>query len=188
MTTVRQIPNQRNPIQLISNIIRSFVYAMNGRWHKLGMQIFMIVTIAHISEHIIQAYQLWGLGWPRPECLGLLGLWKPWLMRSEWLHYGHALFMLLGLAIFRPSFHGKARLWWDLVLGLQFYHHFEHALLLGQAVIGQNLWDSRVPISIGQIWFPRLELHLFYNLMVLIPMMIAMYYHRFPPMNEGRLV
>jgi len=28
----------------------------------LGMQIFMIVTIAHISEHIIQAYQLWGLG------------------------------------------------------------------------------------------------------------------------------
>ncbi|NCS79394.1 MAG: hypothetical protein GPJ17_20220 [Microcystis aeruginosa K13-07] len=30
--------------------------------------------------------------------------------------------------------------------------------------------------------------HLFYNLMVLIPMMIAMYYHRFPPMNEGRLV
>jgi hypothetical protein len=75
-----------------------------------------------------------------------------------------------------------------LALGLQFYHHFEHALLLGQAIIGQNLWDSPVRTSIGQIWFPRLELHLFYNLMVLIPMMIAMYYHRFPPMNEGRLV
>jgi hypothetical protein len=59
--------------------------------------------------------------------------------------------MLLGLAIFRPSFHGKAPLWWDLALGLQFYHHFEHALLLGQAIIGQNLWDSCVPISIGQI-------------------------------------
>jgi hypothetical protein len=55
--------------------------------------------------------------------------------------------MLLGLAVFRPSFSGKALLWWDIAFVLQFYHHFEHALLLGQAIIDQNLWNSPVPIS-----------------------------------------
>jgi hypothetical protein len=31
-----------------------------------------------------------------------------------------------------------------------------------------------------QLWFPRLELHLFYNSVVFVPMMVAMYYHLFP--------
>ncbi|GBF80276.1 hypothetical protein [Aphanothece sacrum] len=178
MTTTTKRSIQSNPI---SNGLRSLVYLLNGRWHKPAMQIFMVVIAFHLLEHLVQAYQLWGLGWPRPKCLGLLGLGFPWLMKSEWLHYGHALFMLLGFAVFRPSFVGRARLWWDIGFGLQFYHHFEHALLLGQAIIHENLFDSPVPISIGQIWFPRLELHLFYNFMILVPMLIAMYYHRFPP-------
>jgi hypothetical protein len=28
---------------------------------------------------------------------------------------------------------------------------------------------------------PRVELHLFYNTIVFIPMMVAMYFHMFPP-------
>jgi hypothetical protein len=164
-----------------SHAFRFLLYRFNGKWHKPAMIIFMVVIISHLSEHIIQAFQLWVLGWQRPQCLGLLGLWQPWLMKSEWLHYGHALFMLLGLAVFLPSFVGLAGTWWGIAFGLQFYHHIEHALLLGQAIIHKNLFDSPVPISIGQIWFPRLELHLFYNLIVLVPMLIAMYYHRFPP-------
>ena len=35
-----------------------------------------------------------------------------------------------------------------------------------------------------QLIVPRVELHLFYNTIVFIPMMIAMYYHVFPPKNE----
>jgi hypothetical protein len=31
---------------------------------------------------------------------------------------------------------------------------------------------------------PRVELHLFYNTIVFIPMLIGMYYHLFPPREE----
>ena len=42
---------------------------------------------------------------------------------------------------------------------------------------------SNRPFS-GQPWLPRIELHLFYNLIVLIPMLIALRYHRFPPAGD----
>jgi len=42
-----------------------------------------------------------------------------------------------------------------------------------------------VPCSILQLVFPRVELHLFYNSIVFIPMVIAMYYHMFPAEGEG---
>ena len=145
------------------------------------MKLFMIVVIAHFLEHLFQAYQLWVLRWERPQCLGLLGLYYPWLIHSEWLHYGHALFMLLGLGFFRPLMHsGKAYFWWNVAFILGFYHHIEHALLLGQVIFNHNLFDSPIPISLGQLLIPRLELHLIYNLMVLIPMLIALFY-QFPP-------
>jgi hypothetical protein len=144
----------------------------------------MFVILTHLAEHIVQVFELCVLGWPRPKCMGLLGLWNPWLMKSEWLHYGHALFMLVGLAVLRPAVVGKARWWWDLAFGIQFWHHIEHALLLGQVLFAQNLFNSPVPISIGQIWFPRIELHLFYNAIVLAPMLVALYYHRYPAKGQ----
>jgi hypothetical protein len=77
-------------------------------------------------------------------------LFKPFVLYLG-LHYGHALFMLIGFAVFRPSMVGKALIWWDIAFVLAFYHHFEHALLLGQRLFNQNLFNSPVPISIGQI-------------------------------------
>jgi hypothetical protein len=41
-----------------------------------------------------------------------------------------------------------------------------------------------VPTSVGQIWIPRIELHLFYNAIVFAPMVVAMYYHMYPPAAE----
>jgi hypothetical protein len=41
-----------------------------------------------------------------------------------------------------------------------------------------------VPTSIGQIWIPRIELHLFYNAIVFTPMVVAMYYHMHPTAAE----
>jgi hypothetical protein len=41
-----------------------------------------------------------------------------------------------------------------------------------------------VPTSLIQLWIPRVELHLFYNTIVFIPMVIGMYYHLFPPAAE----
>lgn len=194
MVNTRSFPRSSTPV-----IFQSLIHALNGRWHKRAMQIFMLVILAHLSEHLFQGFQLWVLHWPRPQCLGVLGLFYPSLVHSEWFHYGHALFMLLGLALLRPAIAiGQALLWWNIAFAIQFWHHIEHALLLGQSLIHNNLYKFAAPVSIAQIvaqyfsglpftgqpWLPRIELHLFYNLIVLIPMLIALRYHRFPPAND----
>ena len=79
---------------------------LNTRWHERALQIFMFVVLAHWAEHLVQAYQVYVMGWPRPKALGLLGLWYPSLIRTETLHYGYALVMLIGLWVFRKGFTG----------------------------------------------------------------------------------
>jgi hypothetical protein len=145
----------------------------------------MLIVLAHWAEHLAQAAQIYILGWPVPDSRGVLGQWFPWLIKSELLHYGYALVMLTGLWMFRKGFHGQSRQWWTIALVIQFWHHVEHALLQGQAILGQNLNGSPVPLSIVQMWIPRVELHLFYNTLVFIPMVLGMYYHMFPPKEEG---
>jgi hypothetical protein len=135
------------------------------------MRFFWWIINLHFAEHISQLIELYVLKMPRSECLGLLGLWQPSLMHSEWLHYGHALLMLVGLYHFQAQ--ARSKRWWKTTVLLQHYHHLEHLILLIQAIVGVNLLDSQSPISIGQFWFSRLELHFAYNLMVLIPMILA---------------
>lgn len=159
---------------------------LNTVWHKPALLTFLAIVLAHWAEHVAQAYQMYVLHWPMPQALGVLGLWFPWLVSSETLHYGYALVMLVGLWLLRPGFTGPARIWWTLALGLQVWHHFEHALLLGQVIAGHNLFHAAVPTSIGQLWIRRMELHLIYNTMVFVPMVVAMYLHRFPQGAEAR--
>jgi len=160
---------------------------LNGPRHELALRLFVVIVLAHWAEHLLQAYQIYGLGWPVPEARGVLGYFYPWLIKSEALHYGYALVMLAGLWLLRPGFTGKKdRPWWTIALGIQFFHHFEHLLLQLQAILGYNFFGRPVPTSIAQLWFPRVELHLFYNTIVFIPMAIAMYYHMFPPPLEER--
>jgi hypothetical protein len=158
---------------------------LNREWHKPALQFFMVIVLAHWAEHLVQAFQIYVLGWPVPESRGVLGHWFPWVVKSEVLHYGYALVMLIGLWILRQGFQGRSRTWWTISLGIQFWHHIEHAILQGQAIAGANLFGSPVPVSIAQLWIPRVELHLFYNTIVFVPMVVAMYYHMFPPENEA---
>jgi hypothetical protein len=159
--------------------------ALNTRYHRVALNVFMLVVLAHWVEHIAQAYQIWVLGWPRPKALGALGLAFPWLVRSEWLHYGYALVMLVALVLLRPGFAGRARTWWTVALVIQFWHHFEHLLLLVQAQSGHNFFGKPVPTSILQLVAPRVELHLFYNSIVFVPMVIAVYLHLRPTRAES---
>jgi hypothetical protein len=158
---------------------RGFI-ALNTRGHKLGLQIFLVIVLAHWAEHIAQAIQIWALGWPVPKSRGILGVAFPWLVKSEALHYGYALVMLIALTMLRGGFSGASRTWWNIALGIQFWHHFEHLLLIIQAQSGWHLAGRPVPTSILQLAFPRIELHLFYNTVVFIPMMVAMLLHRRP--------
>jgi len=160
----------------------TFVDRLNGPRHELALRTFMVIVLAHWAEHLLQVLQIYALGWPVPESRGALGLVFPWLVSSELLHYGYALVMLAGLWLLRPGFTGiEDRRWWTIALGVQFFHHIEHALLQLQAILGQNFFGAPVPTSIVQLWIPRVELHFFYNAIVFVPMVIAMYYHMFPP-------
>ena len=163
---------------------RSLLSKLNAEWHKPALQLYAFVVLAHWVEHLTQAVQIYALKWPVPESRGVLGLWYPWLVKSEALHYGYAIVMLIGLWLLRPGFVGRSRTWWTISLGIQFWHHIEHAVLQGQALLGQNLFGRPVPVSLVQLWVPRVELHLFYNTVVFVPMAIAMYYHMFPPPGE----
>jgi hypothetical protein len=162
-----------------------FINALNTRYHRIALNGFMVVVLAHWAEHIAQAYQIWVLNWPRPKAKGLLGLAWPWLVTSEWLHYGYALVMLVALFALRPGFTGRARTWWTIALVIQFWHHIEHLLLLIQAQSGHDFFGKKVPTSVLQLFFPRVELHLFYNSIVFIPMIIAVYFHLRPTRKEA---
>lgn len=158
---------------------------LNSVWHKRALQLLMFIVLAHWAEHLAQAYQIYVMGWPRPKAGGFLGLFFPWLVSSEALHYGYAIVMLIGLWTLRRGFTGTSRKWWTIALVIQFWHHIEHALLQWQALSGHNLFGSPVPTSIAQLWIPRVELHLIYNSLVFIPMVIGMYFHMFPPSGDA---
>jgi hypothetical protein len=153
---------------------------LNTRGHRAALTVFVVVVLAHWAEHVAQAIQIWVLGSPVPESRGVLGEWFPWVVSSEALHYGYALVMLAGLIALRPGFVGEARTWWNVALALQIWHHVEHLLLLTQAHTDRHLLGRPVPTSIAQLVFPRVELHLFYNVIVFVPMMVAITLHRHP--------
>ena len=61
---------------------------LNTRWHERALQVLMVIVLFHWVEHLVQAYQVWGLHWSRAMSMGLLGMYYPWLMKTEVLHYG----------------------------------------------------------------------------------------------------
>lgn len=154
---------------------RDLIANLNGARHGKAVMVLMVVVVAHWVEHLVQAVQVFALGWARPEALGALGGVWPWLVSSEWLHYVYAIAMLTGLLLLRRGFEGTARSWWNAALLIQVWHHIEHLLLLGQALAHQSLFGAAKPTSIAQLIIPRVELHLFYNAIVFTPMVVAVY-------------
>jgi hypothetical protein len=174
-----------SPLHSLVTGRQSLYDKLNTRWHKRALQLFMFIVLAHWAEHIAQAWQIYVLGWPAHHAGGFLGLYYPWLVHSEVLHYGYALTMLTGIWVLRKGFTGSSQKWWTVALVIQFWHHIEHLLLIGQATFHHNLFGAAVPTSIVQLLIPRVELHLFYNTIVFVPMVVGMYYHLFPRRDEA---
>jgi hypothetical protein len=166
---------------------RGLIRDLNGRYHRNALRVFLVIVLGHWAEHIVQAYQIWVLHRPLKQSRGVLGQFFPWLVTSEWLHYGYAIVMLIFLFLLRPGFVGQARTWWTISLGIQFWHHIEHLLLLIQAQSSTYFFHRKVPTSVLQVWYPRVQIHLFYNTIVFIPMAIAMYLHARPPKADRDL-
>lgn len=164
---------------------RPGLYArLNGSHHRLALNVFLVIVLAHWAEHLAQAFQIWVLDWSRPQARGVLGVPFPWLVTAEWLHYGYAIVMLIGFLLLRNGFRGRARTWWTIALAIQVWHHLEHLLLLAQYLTGNNLFGRPVPTSFAQLIIPRVELHLIYNAIVFVPMVYAMWLHLHPTRTE----
>lgn len=152
---------------------------LNGPRHKQAIQIFMLIVLAHFADHLLQVYQVYVLKFPESHSHGLLvELFSCPVTpeTTEWFHHGFASIMLAGLVTLARGFTGQARRWWNVALAIQIWHFFEHSLLTIQVAMQDNLFGSSVPTTILQLVVPRLELHLFYTGIVLIPMTMAMLY------------
>ena len=159
---------------------QGFLEKLNGPWHERALWIYLAIVIFHWIEHLFQAAQIWILGMPRPEALGALGYVFPWLVKSEVMHFTYAVADARRPVLLRSGFRGTAEDWWTASLPIQGWHLVEHTLLQLQAIAGQNLFGSPVPTSIVQQFVPRPELHLLYNLIVFVPMVVAMWLHTRP--------
>lgn len=168
--------------------MRQLMAALNGPWHKRGLQVFLFIVVAHWAEHLLQAWQVYGMHWHLSEARGLLGYYFPWLVTSEWLHFAYAVVMVIGFAALKDGFQGRSRTWWNIALGVQTWHLVEHTLLFLQAMTGIHLFGLPQPTSLLQLVIPRVELHLFYNTIVTIPMLAGMYHHAYPsPQDHARM-
>lgn len=147
--------------------------------HRTQLRIFIAIVLLHWVEHIAQIGQIHQLHWERKHAMGVLGYFWPSLMRSEWLHFGYAVVMMFALMWLYRGFSEQGRTWWGVAAIIQAWHLFEHFLLFVQAQGGFTLFGALVPTSVVQMAFPQMkaELHLFYNSIVTIPMVIAMIYH-----------
>ncbi len=146
---------------------------INGPFHQQALWLFMVIVLGHWSEHLVQIYQIYGMGWLPKAAGGVIGLWFPQLVTSEVLHFTYNLFLWGGILLLRPGFQGQARRWWNGALITQSWHFFEHILLQVQWLTGSYLFGAAKQISIGELWFPRVELHFMYNLIVFVPLMIG---------------
>ena len=162
---------------------------------------FAALMAAHWLEHAFQAWQVYVTHMPRACALGMLGMRYPWLIRTESLHFGFAVFTTVGLLALWEVFvrpipvvidltvaisnlartwfrhaerENPAAPWWKAATYISIWHLFEHTLLFGQAMLHRNLFGSPVPTSIIQLIVPRIELHLFYNSLVTVPVAVAM--------------
>ena len=99
-------------IKIGTGVETGFLYNLNTIWHKRALQLFLLIVLAHWAEHLAQAVQIYILKWPRPQSNGVLGLFYPWLVTTEALHYGYAIVMLIGLFVLRKGFTGTSRMWW----------------------------------------------------------------------------
>jgi hypothetical protein len=189
------------------------IHALNTRWHELALRVFVVIVLAHWAEHLVQVFQIYALGWRLPDARGVLGIPFPWLVKSEFMHYAYALVMLAGIWILRRGFTGRAATWWGIALGIQSWHHVEHALLQYQVIAGHNFFGAPAPISVIQMLgflegdaasgfqglmagppvrplsplvflVRRVEVHMIYNALVFAPMVAAMYLHLFPNAAE----
>ena len=139
-----------------------------------------LIVLGHFAEHLVQVYQIYVLHWHPRLAGGILGLYYPKLAQNEVLHIAYNSAQLTGLILLWAGFQRSskaARCWWNVALVAQSWHFFEHVLLQVQYITGNFLFDASRQTSLLELFFPRVELHLTYNLLAIIPTAIAVIFY-----------
>ncbi|MFI9407014.1 hypothetical protein [Nocardia sp. NPDC052316] len=163
----------------------SWVAQINSEKHYQALKVYIAIIVAHWVEHVVQAFQIYVLDMPRPKAGGFLGYIVPVVNKNELLHWTYAVLMIVGLLLLRGGFQARSRKWWTIALGIQTWHFAEHSFLLTQYWSGLNFLGKPAPTSIIQTFFPRVELHLVYNMAVMLPILVALSLHWFSPKSAG---
>ncbi len=163
----------------------SWFARLNSTWHFRALVVYMAIVVAHWVEHLTQVVQVFILKMPRPEAGGFLGYIFPDVNKNEILHWAYAVVMFIGLLLLQPGFLSRSRMWWNVAIGVMTWHFLEHSFLLFQHWSGWHFLGRPVPTSIIQAFFPRLELHLIYNMIVLLPILAALSLHWLGPKQAG---
>lgn len=162
--------------------LRSFILNdLNGKYHATAIVLYLVLVILHFSEHVAQLYQYLVLGWSARDSGGFLGFYLPNLAESEVLHSAYNSFQLTGLILLVFGFKRRtiARRWWLTALVFQSWHWLEHALLQVQFLTGVYLFNAIKQRSVLEFFFPRIELHFTYNLLVFVPTFVALWFYFF---------
>jgi hypothetical protein len=164
----------------------SAFYLLHGAWHRYALALYMVLVLLHATEHVVQIVQAFVLAWSRPDAGGVLGLWFPQLASAELLHFSYNFFQLSGLLVLRGGFQGRARRWWTIAIGFQAWHFFEHTLLQVQWLTGFYLFNQPQQTSLLQMFVPRIELHFIYNMLVVVPTLVAVYLYMHDLRKQGQ--
>jgi hypothetical protein len=188
-------------------------FKLNTIWHRPALLLFTLIVLEYWCEQFVRLFQVHVLLRPIDQSLGMLGTFWPWLVQSELSHYLVAVSMLIGLWLLRKGFTGRARVWWMLALGIQFWVHIKSALIEYQIIAGHDFLDAPVPIGLiqmlGLIEGPAatgfnglltgppshpvnallfvvrgVEVHMIYSTIVIIPLCIGVLFHLFPSRVE----
>lgn len=103
----------------------------------------IVIQGIHVIEHLIQLFQVYALGVPDDDALGLLGTFFEFQGTEEWLHlvfnlsYALALWLLLWLL--RPYLHCMVPTWAfvgfaGFAVGLESWHVVEHMVIISNVV------------------------------------------------------
>lgn len=151
-------------------------WSLSPQRYTQVLWIYMVIVFGHWVEHLAQIYQIYAMGWMPAKAGGFLGYLFPAINSSEVLHFTYNSLLLAGLTLLLPGMTGRARRSWIMAAAAQSWHWFEHFLLQIQWLTGIYLYGGPKQASVLEYWFPRPELHFVYNLIVFVPMMVALFH------------
>jgi hypothetical protein len=162
--------------------VPSLTDRLNAQWHKPAVLALSLLVLAHWCVLGIRAIEVYVMGRSVTDAESLLGV-----VFSGVVDYAYALLALIALWVLRLGFVGRSRLWWTATFWIMAWVYLEYALLAYQTVAGRNLFGAAQPTCVLQMLgiFGRLEVNLLYGVLATVPMIVALYLHRFPSKQEA---